>query len=153
MGLRAHFLCPQDLKRSNYFNHKTLSRSLSPIQEPYRSGRLAYVSHERKKMEMIHRALGSGASLLSGQVAVTNGASFDPSQPKAPGSFATAFGSSLCPTTIAGNWIAPGQLPTNLGGCTLMVNGTLAMMQYASPSQINFIIPLGMVAGQASVTI
>jgi len=91
--------------------------------------------------------------LQSGQVTVTNGASFDPSQPKAPGSFATAFGSSLCPTTVAGNWIAPGQLPTNLGGCTLMVNGTLAMMQYASPSQINFIIPPGMVAGQASVTI
>ena len=34
-----------------------------------------------------------------------------------------------------------GQLPTSLGGCSVTVNGTSAMMHYASPGQINFIVP------------
>jgi uncharacterized protein (TIGR03437 family) len=45
-------------------------------------------------------------------MAVVNGASFNPSQPLAPGSFATIFGASLCSQTAAATWIAPGQIPT-----------------------------------------
>src|ERR1035437_2791297 len=81
-----------------------------------------------------------GASQSFAQMSVVNGASFDPAQPIAPGSFTTIFGQSLCPQTMAGDWVAPGQLPTTLGGCSVAVNGTSAMMQYVSPGQINFII-------------
>ncbi|MBS1857515.1 MAG: hypothetical protein JST11_19260 [Acidobacteria bacterium] len=94
-----------------------------------------------------------GISQAPAQVSVMNGASFDSSQPIAAGSFASAFGQSLCAQTAAGNWIAPGQLPTTLGGCSVSVNGVPAMMQYVSPGQINFIMPGGAGSGTATVTI
>jgi uncharacterized protein (TIGR03437 family) len=87
------------------------------------------------------------------QMSVVNGASSDPAQPIAPSSFATVFGQNLCSQTMAGNWIAPGQLPTTLGGCSVSVNGTAAMMQYVSPGQMNFIMPSGMGSGQVTVTV
>ncbi|HLG97885.1 MAG TPA: hypothetical protein VKX49_16345 [Bryobacteraceae bacterium] len=93
------------------------------------------------------------ASQAVAQMSVVNGASFDPAQPIAPGSFATVFGQNLCSQTMAGNWIAPGQLPTTLGGCSVNVNGTAAMMQYVSPGQMNFIMPPGTGSGQATVTV
>jgi uncharacterized protein (TIGR03437 family) len=94
-----------------------------------------------------------GAAGLIAQMRVTNAASFDSSQPMAPGSFAAVFGQDLCAQTAAGDWIAPGQLPTSLGGCSVTVNGTAAMMQYASPGQINFIVPQGAGTGQANVIV
>ena len=87
------------------------------------------------------------------QMTVMNAASFDPSQPIAPGSFAAAFGQNLCTQTAAGNWIAPGQLPTTLGECSMTVNGAPAMMQYVSPGQINVIVPNGVGTGQATVNV
>lgn len=86
-------------------------------------------------------------------MSVVNGASFDPQQPIAPGSFATIFGQNLCPQTMAGDWVAPGQLPTTLGGCSMAVNGAPAMMQYVSPGQINFIMPDGVGSGPATVMV
>jgi uncharacterized protein (TIGR03437 family) len=94
-----------------------------------------------------------GVSQALAQISVMNGASFDSAQPIAAGSFASAFGQNLCSQTMAGNWIAPGQLPTMLGGCSVSVNGVPAMMQYVSPGQINFIMPGGVGSGQATVTI
>ncbi len=94
-----------------------------------------------------------GISGALAQMTVVNGASFDSSQPIAGGSFATAFGQNLCSQTMAGNWIGPGQLPATLGGCSVTVNGVPAMMQYVSPGQINFIMPSGTGAGQATVTV
>jgi uncharacterized protein (TIGR03437 family) len=94
-----------------------------------------------------------GISQVFAQMTVVNGASFDPAQLVAPGSFATMFGQNLCSQTMAGTWIAPGQLPTTLGGCSVTVNGASAMMQYVSPGQINFIMPGGMGSGQATVMV
>ena len=93
------------------------------------------------------------ASPSFAQMTIMNAASFDPSQPIAPGSFASVFGQNLCGQTMAGDWIAPGQLPTTLGGCSMTVNGAPAMMQYVSPGQINFIMPMGVGAGQATVNV
>ena len=61
--------------------------------------------------------LGAGlctSQAFGQQMTVVNGASFDSSQPMAPGSFASIFGQNLCGQTMAGNWVAPGQLPTSL---------------------------------------
>ena len=93
------------------------------------------------------------ASHSFAQMSVVNGASFDPAQPIASGSLATIFGQNLCPQTMAGDWVAPGQLPTTLGGCSVAVNGAPAMMQYVSPGQINFIMPAGVGSGQATVMV
>ena len=95
----------------------------------------------------------AGASQSFAQMSIVNGASFDPAQPIAPGSFATIFGQNLCPQTMAGDWVAPGQLPTTLGGCSVAVNGAPAMMQYTSPGQINFIMPTNAGSGQATVMV
>lgn len=96
-------------------------------------------------------ALSSSAA--PAQMTVVNGASFGSMQPIAPGSFASVFGEHLCSQTATGNWVAPGQLPTSLGGCSLTVNGTPAMMQYVSPGQINFIVPRNMGPGIATVVV
>jgi uncharacterized protein (TIGR03437 family) len=95
----------------------------------------------------------AGGSPSFAQMTVVNGASFDASQSVAPGSFATAFGKNLCSQTMAGDWVAPGQIPTTLGGCSVTVNGVPAMMQYVSPGQINFIVPNGVGSGQATVMV
>ena len=91
--------------------------------------------------------------LSLGQMTVVNGASFVPAQPMAPGSFASIFGQNLCSQTATGDWIAPGQLPTNLGNCSVTVAGSPAMMQYVSPAQINFIVPPDMGPGTANVVV
>lgn len=84
---------------------------------------------------------------------IVNGASFNPHQPIAPGSFATVFGQNLCPQTSIAAWIAPGKLPVALGPCSLTVNGTAAMLAYASSGQINFIVPSTAAPGTATVTV
>jgi uncharacterized protein (TIGR03437 family) len=94
-----------------------------------------------------------GASLAFGQMKFQNGASFDSMQPMAPGAFVAVFGQNLCAQIAVGNSIAPGQLPTSLGGCSVMVNGTAAMMQYTSASQINFVVPANMGSGQATLIV
>jgi hypothetical protein len=66
----------------------------------------------RVAVSLIVLAFRGGLGTSSGQMAVVNGASFNPSQPLAPGSFATIFGASLCSQTAAATWIAPGQIPT-----------------------------------------
>jgi len=97
-------------------------------------------------------ALSLGAGALSAQtMTIVNGASFNPNGPFAPGSFATMFGEHLCSQTAQGEWIAPGQLPTELGGCMVTVNGMPAMLHYVSPNQVNFIVPEGLGPGQAQV--
>lgn len=105
------------------------------------------------KIAAILTAFTLAAGAAFGQMTVVNGASFDPNQPMAPGSFATVFGQNLCGQTAAGNWIAPGQLPTSLGNCSVTVNGTAAMMQYVSPGQINLIVPQNMGPGTANIVV
>jgi uncharacterized protein (TIGR03437 family) len=97
--------------------------------------------------------LAGGALPSLAQMTVVNGASFHGGQPIAPGSFATAFGQNLCSSTATGDWIGPGQLPTLLGNCSVTVNGAPAMMQYASPDQVNFIMPGGLAPATATVMI
>ncbi len=98
-------------------------------------------------------ALTAGASFSFGQMTVVNGASFNPGQGLAPGSFATIFGQNLCGQTASGAWIAPGQLPVTVGGCSVMVGGMEAMLAYVSGGQINFIVPQGAGPGAASVVV
>ena len=95
--------------------------------------------------------LSGGLGIASAQMTVVNGASFDSTQPMAPGSFATVFGQNLCSQTAAGDWIAPGQLPISLGSCSVAVNGMPAMLQYVSPGQINLVVPQNLGPGMGTV--
>ena len=88
-----------------------------------------------------------------GQVRAVNGASFADAQPLAPGSFASLFGENLCGATLTATYGPNGELPTSLGGTTVTVNGTAAMIYYVSPTQINFVMPASLPSGQARISV
>ena len=77
----------------------------------------------------------------------------DPPRPAvevAPDAIAAAFGTRMATRTE----VASTQpLPTTLAGASVRVNGVLARLFFVSPSQINFIIPAGIAAGAATVTV
>ena len=98
-------------------------------------------------------ALAVSVGVSFGQTSVVNGASFDSSGPMAPGSFATVFGQNLCGQTAAAQLDSNGMYPTTLGGCSVAINGTAAMIQYVASGQMNFVVPQNMGFGAARVVI
>ena len=71
----------------------------------------------------------------------------------APDSLASIFGSGLATSTLSATLDANGQLPTQLAGTTVEVNGEAAALIYVSPSQINFVIPGDTSTGTADVVV
>lgn len=68
---------------------------------------------------------------------LANAASFDATQ-IARGSIAAAFGAELANTTLSAS---SGNLPFELGGVTVAINGVAARLIFVSPGQINFVVP------------
>ena len=93
------------------------------------------------------------AGIVSGQTSVVNAASFASTDPLAPGSFATIFGQNLCGQTAGGQLDSNAMYPITLGGCSVTVNGTAAMMQFVASGQMNFVVPQNIASGTASVLI
>lgn len=71
--------------------------------------------------------------------------------PLVPGSLVSLFGSKLATTTAVATDTDPNQagvqLPYSLGGSTVLVNGQLAQILFASPQQINFLLPAAVGVG------
>ncbi len=103
--------------------------------------------------ELLFLALTAEACICSGQTVIVNSASFDSTGPIAPGSFASIFGQNLCGQTAAGLLGSNGMYPAQLGNCSLTVNGTQATLQYASPGQMNFVVPQNVTSGSAAVIV
>lgn len=100
--------------------------------------------------------LGSGilclAALAAGQdLAVVSAASFLPGV--APESLGTAFGSALASETRSAELDAEGNLPLELAGVTLELNGERAPLLFVSPAQINFLTPRTVRTGVAEVVV
>ena len=93
-----------------------------------------------------------GTTAAYGQITAVNGASFQPGESVAPGSFATIFGRDLCSSTAVGEW-KNGQLPTQLSACSVSVDGAATMLAFVSPAQINFIVPVAAHLGRAAITV
>jgi uncharacterized protein (TIGR03437 family) len=85
------------------------------------------------------------------QDGVLNGASFA-SPTIAPETFMSVFGTNLASTTASWD-IVDNQLPTILGGTSVLVNGKNAYMVYVSPGQINFLAPAGSSHGNVPVQV
>jgi len=73
----------------------------------------------------------------------------------APGSVAVAIGQNLGATTALAS---SSNLPTSLGGVTVMVKDSLGVsrlagLYYSSPTQIFYVVPAGTAAGVATVTV
>ena len=87
----------------------------------------------------------------SAPFAVVSAASYQPIV--APDSLASMFGANLSQSTASASLDANGQLPTQLGGVTVQVDGQAASLIYVSPSQINFVVPGSAAPGTVSVTV
>ena len=84
-----------------------------------------------------------------------NSASFAPGEPLAPGSIAAGFGASLAPDVFIASALP---LPTSLGGTSVEVTDSqgvtrLAELFFASPGQINYLVPPETAFGPATVTV
>jgi uncharacterized protein (TIGR03437 family) len=85
------------------------------------------------------------------QLAVVSAANYQSSV--APGSIAAVFGSSLATTTESAQLDSSGQLPTQLGGTTVTIDGQAALLIYVSPRQINLVVPEGTQLGTPAVLV
>jgi uncharacterized protein (TIGR03437 family) len=87
-----------------------------------------------------------GASQSVKISAVANAASFQ--QAAAPGMYLSIFGSGLAP---AGTNIVSSSspIPFSMAGISATINGIPAAVEYASPTQVNVLVPLEIPAGQA----
>ncbi len=101
-------------------------------------------------------AITATADVNSFPVTTVSAASYEKAA-VTPGSVVSAFGTKLATTTTIATDIDPGtpviDLPTNLSGTTVQVNGQLAGLLFVSPQQVNFVIPTGTAAGTATVKI
>jgi uncharacterized protein (TIGR03437 family) len=85
------------------------------------------------------------------QIAIVSAASYRPLV--APNSLATIFGTRLANSTATAQLDSNHQLPTQLAGVTVQINGTAASLLYVSAGQINFLVPAGTVLGTAQVAV
>jgi uncharacterized protein (TIGR03437 family) len=89
-------------------------------------------------------------------VTTVSAASFE-TVPVAPDAIVSSFGVNLATQLAIGNDTdpnAPGvQLPTQLGGTSVEVNGRRAGLLFVSSGQINFILPSGTEYGTANVVV
>ena len=77
--------------------------------------------------------------------------------PVAPDSIVSAFGSQLASSVIVAGDAEPNtpgiQLPTDLGGTSVEVNGRKAGLNFVSPFQINYLMPAATETGIANVVV
>jgi uncharacterized protein (TIGR03437 family) len=85
---------------------------------------------------------------------IVNASNYAPG-PFAPNSVLSLFGSNLAYSTqtLTSDLIAGGKLPILMAGVGVYVDGSLAPLLYVSPVQINFLVPITEIAGNAQVTV
>ncbi|MEP7352282.1 MAG: hypothetical protein ABI824_03535 [Acidobacteriota bacterium] len=96
----------------------------------------------------IYRITPTDSQALS---CATDAATFNITHTVAPGQILSIFGSGLAPGTAAANPTLGGQLPVSLGNLSVDVDGIAASLLYASPDQLNVVVPYE-VAGKSQVT-
>lgn len=85
------------------------------------------------------------------QIVAVSAASYQ--APVAPASMVSLFGTSLSKQTVKAQPDASGQLPVELGGVSIQVGGQAVQLLYASPSQINFVMPAAIASGTADIVL
>jgi len=106
----------------------------------------------RVRLQSVRALLFLGFCIhASAQIAIVSAASYRPLV--APNSLGTIFGTRLANSTATAQLDSNHQLPTQLAGVTLQINGAAASLLYVSPGQINFLVPPGTVLGTAQVAV
>ncbi len=89
-------------------------------------------------------------------VSTVSAASFELT-PVSPDSIVAAFGTQLATQTVIASDADPNlpgiQLPTELGGTTVEVNGKRAGLFFVSPGQVNYVVPGETTTGTANVVV
>ncbi len=98
-------------------------------------------------IEVVPSATSSDFESFAPVVSV-NATSYD--KQVSPGGIAAAFGAGMS-TTIKVASALP--LPTDLNGVSVTIDGTPAQLFFVSPTQINYLVPAGLHAGVAQVTV
>ncbi|MEO5952561.1 MAG: hypothetical protein ABIQ44_08875, partial [Chloroflexia bacterium] len=91
---------------------------------------------------------------LKGQTAplvTVSSASYKPTV--APGSIATVFGQNLATRVEAARLDDAGKLPVTLAGTSVTVGGKAAELIYVSPTQVNFVVPEALSAGELEILV
>lgn len=85
---------------------------------------------------------------------IVNASDFAPG-PFAPGSVVSLFGTNLSWTTeaITAGDLTAGRLPTELAAIRVYVDYVAVPLLYASPTQVNFLVPTEQIPGDVSVTV
>jgi uncharacterized protein (TIGR03437 family) len=98
------------------------------------------------------RVTSDGVGPRDAIACITDQADYSQSGAISAGQLLTVFGSSIGPDTPLSYDPSLPDLPLELGGTSILLNGVPAPMMYVSPDQINFIVPQE-VAEQTSVTL
>ncbi len=88
--------------------------------------------------DSINIVVQSATTPVLNAAGVVNGADYTATL--APGSIASAFGTSLATSTASATAVP---LPNTLASAQLLVNGSVAPLFYVSPAQMNFQVPFG----------
>ena len=111
------------------------------------TGMLVAATHGRGAFALFLGELAETAPRVN---AIVNAAGFGNSS-LAPGMSAALFGDNLAAETV----LAPGggQLPFQLSGTSILINGVFAPLFFADPGQVNFLVPFGVSGPMAEVVL
>ena len=93
----------------------------------------------------------AGIAAIQAQITIVSGASYQ--KQVAPNSLASIFGAGLSSATASAQLDSNGQLPTQLAGVTVEMNGQAAPLIFVSPAQVNLLVPASVSIGTASVVV
>jgi uncharacterized protein (TIGR03437 family) len=119
------------------------------MQNPSIRGQLASKDGMLKTCVLV--ALFAASGILAQQVTAVSAAGYQ--KMVAPNSLASMFGAGLSSATASAQLDTNGQLPTQLAGVSVEINGQLAPLIFVSPSQINLLIPESIATGTAKVVV
>lgn len=101
--------------------------------------------------------VGAAFDISATPVTTVSAAAYSDSLSVAPDSIVAAFGNQLANSIIIATDADPNtpgvQLPTELGGTTVEVNGRRAGLFFVSPTQINYVMPSATESGTANVVV
>jgi uncharacterized protein (TIGR03437 family) len=113
------------------------------------TGRLFVADTGNNAVRLVQTAPAGGAPAIS---AIANGASNRPGG-IAPGEIVVIFGTGLGPAQLVAAPVNGDTLPTQLGGSSVLFNGTPAQLLYASASQVSAIVPANLSGSSAQLSV
>jgi uncharacterized protein (TIGR03437 family) len=118
-------------------------------------------THKRSVLRIVPAVLIAGAGLTPVFAQTVIGPSYttqsivhaatQTAEALAPNTIATIYGTNLAFDTVIANTNPGAVLPTTLAGVSVVVNGLLANLFFVSPTQINFLVPYDLTAGNVTV--